>query len=493
MTTTLTKALPTTALGFSSALSLLSLTLEAGMNFSTTPGAAGYTYNLYGAMDTTAAGTDPNITLLGTFVAPDGVATNLPPQMQAELRSWPVILIQAAAASPAAQSLYVSGIAGPGTATLGSVAAPASGLFSGLIDLSAFSGSVRIGGSKAMTSSDQFTVYVTNDSTDPSVSLSPAGAWIVGPIVGGGSISPPASSVVIPSGWKYAFVKRTSGSTAGTIKAAATNAQSGGGQAWVQGGNSFGATGVLGTDDAFSMTLKSNGTTFLTSTSTQAITIAASTFQIAATSVVDISSSGAGVNLTGTTQLTLMSAGATTATLDVSGAGTINVGCGNQSAGKSINVGRTTGVDSTTVIGSGFGGSSTTIQTGTGTLGVGSNATDHTTTLGSITGASPTNIVGGTTGVAITATGIGPIALTSGTGASTWAVGAGGSLGLSSNATDHSTTLGSITGASPLALRAGTGGLTIVNNGVTWTWPTAVGAAGTKLTDAAGNGVLSFA
>jgi hypothetical protein len=67
----------------------------------------------------------------------------------------------------------------------------------------------------------------------------------------------------------------------------------------------------------------------------------------------------------------------------------------------------------------------------------------------------------------------------------------GGSQQLGINATDHSTTIGSVTGASPLALRAGTGGLTIVNNGNTWLWPTADGAAGTKLTTN-GAGVLSF-
>jgi hypothetical protein len=81
-----------------------------------------------------------------------------------------------------------------------------------------------------------------------------------------------------------------------------------------------------------------------------------------------------------------------------------------------------------------------------GTLALGANPTDHTTSLGSSTGASPTQIAGGTDGVSITSQ-----------GPSDWTVAAGGQLDLGANATEHSTTLGSSTGASETTIQAGTG------------------------------------
>jgi hypothetical protein len=66
----------------------------------------------------------------------------------------------------------------------------------------------------------------------------------------------------------------STGITGATGTAGATGATGAGvANAWVQGGNSFGATGVLGTNDNNSLTIRANGTTAITITTSQQINI----------------------------------------------------------------------------------------------------------------------------------------------------------------------------------------------------------------------------
>lgn len=86
-----------------------------------------------------------------------------------------------------------------------------------------------------------------------------------------------------------------------------------------------------------------------------------------------------------------------------------------------------------------FGGGANNQAIGLGTGGT------RTITIGSANGASATSIVAGT-------------------GASSWAVAATGTLGLGNNATDHSTTLGSITGVSLTTVQGGTSGVALTSD-----------------------------
>jgi hypothetical protein len=134
------------------------------------------------------------------------------------------------------------------------------------------------------------------------------------------------------------------------------------------------------------------------------------------------------------------------------------------SQGGAILIGATSATAKAVTIGSVTGAASTTIRTGTGDLNLGIDATEHDTHVGSFTGGSAIAIFCGT-----------------------------GDCDVGSNATVHTTRLGSTTGASVTTVQSGTGALNIIRNGNTWVWPSAFGAAGSQLTDAAGNGVLSWA
>lgn len=89
------------------------------------------------------------------------------------------------------------------------------------------------------------------------------------------------------------------------------------------------------------------------------------------------------------------------------------------------------------------------------------------------------------------------LALTSGSsGAASLDSGTTGAVNVGTGATAKTTTLGSVTGAAVTALRAGSGALTLVRNGVTWTWPSADGVAGGvgggNVLNSNGSGTLSF-
>lgn len=118
--------------------------------------------------------------------------------------------------------------------------------------------------------------------------------------------------------------------------------------------------------------------------------------------------------------------------------------------------------------------------------------TAKTITIGNLVGATHVAVEAGTVGFTVQTAAGGPIAMATGTtGTVTIDSGTTGAINIGTGPNAKSVTIGSITGAASLALRAGSGGLSIINNGLTWLWPTADGAAGTKLTTN-GAGVLSF-
>ena len=219
--------------------------------------------------------------------------------------------------------------------------------------------------------------------------------------------------------------------------------------AWVQGGNAgFAPTGVLGTTDSADLDVISHG-----------VTIAHSDGSVTLIGNTEVAVPGNGLALSaGDSGLQIICYGAGELDLQ-SESGPLKI----DTTGGDIDIGGSLPVQKDVNIGSAVGASSVAIVGGTGGVGLGSNPVAQTVNIGNQTGATSVLVVGGT-----------------------------GAMSFGANAVAHTVTIGSVTGAAATALRAGTGGLTIVNNGQTWTWPTALGAAGTKLTDAAGNGVLSF-
>lgn len=196
------------------------------------------------------------------------------------------------------------------------------------------------------------------------------------------------------------------------------------------------------------------------------------------------------LGITDANPLLVQSGPANALTLNSGTTGDTNVGTGVggvDTNAKTVRLG--TGAGAKIVqIGSTNTTSSTTINYGTGGLGIGavapggSGATIDTPVAGPILvgpavatslamgnqlGGMTTTLLGGTGGIGIgvPAGGIGFIQLTAGTGASNWTIGTAGTLGLGSNATDHTTTVGSVTGASPTTLRGGTTGSTVSATG----------------------------
>ncbi len=160
---------------------------------------------------------------------------------------------------------------------------------------------------------------------------------------------------------------------------------------------------------------------------------------------------------------------------------------------KTIDVGSVTGA-STMTLRAGSGGAS--LDASTGNIGIGSAlATDKRVTIGSLTGSSPTVMQSGTTGVTVQPVATGPVMIISGTtGLASLDSGSTGPVFVGAGAAVKATTVGSVTGASATALRAGTAALTLVRNGVTWSWPNAdatlANARAALMSDGAGN--LSF-
>ena len=249
----LTKALPTSVGGFSSALSLLALDFNQPMTFGVdaSTGAAGTQYTVYGCVDTASSGASPNVTPLLTFQAP--VGGELPPSMAQALRGWPCLLIQSPAGG-AAGTFFVNGTAAETLSALASVTAPALKAFSAKLDASGFGTTgTRYGASAAMTASDVFQIYVFQDpAIDPTVTGA-AGTQLAGTVSGGGG------AALDVAGWPYATAKRTSGATPGAILGAGVAPSGGAAGAWLLNGNTGGAGAALGNADNQPLPIETNG------------------------------------------------------------------------------------------------------------------------------------------------------------------------------------------------------------------------------------------
>jgi hypothetical protein len=225
-----------------------------------------------------------------------------------------------------------------------------------------------------------------------------------------------------------------------------------GGPAWITSGNTLaGATGLLGTTDASPISGVVQGVQWL---------------------AVGATAAGRPVALlpgTGGLGLGVAAPGASGLALDTPGAGALTVGTANAT---SVSVGSATASMTLSSFALLLTSATSVNMTATTAANLFANAVDYSRTFGGTTGASALGLLAGTGGVTISALGNSPIL---------------------ANAVDYSRTFGGTTGASPLALQAGTGALTLRRNGNTWTWPSTFGAAGSVLTDAAGNGTLSWA
>ncbi len=198
------------------------------------------------------------------------------------------------------------------------------------------------------------------------------------------------------------------------------------GTAFVQGGNSFGATGVLGTNDSNDLNIRANGTDRIVLTSAGNVSVQAAS---------------SGTLSLGTTNANTIAIGSTNASTitTILGGGGINIGTG---AASTIQIGST---------------SSAIAQT----IGIGNNATGSSTDtiqIGNLLTTSTTNIQGGT-----------------GTSAVTIKAGASGTIGIGNdNTITQRVLLGSTEASSVVSLSAGAN----INIGVNDTSAINIGAVG---------------
>lgn len=253
---------------YSAALALISLNLNGEMTFAASAAeTSSDTFILWGSLDSTVAD-NTNAQNLGTFTAAG--ANPLPPGIAEQAQTWPYLIVQRTAGSTAG-TFYVTGDALTNPAVV-TTATPAGVLYSAVMDLRTMGASgVRIGGSALLVAGDVFDVFLTQDSAV----TSSTGCFYAGRISGGNS-NAGRQIAILAKGWPYAIIQRVSGSTVGTIIASGVGSFVSSVGAWVQGGNSFGAVGILGTNDAFAMRIIANAITWATSTG------AISTFGVAA-------------------------------------------------------------------------------------------------------------------------------------------------------------------------------------------------------------------
>jgi len=106
-----------------------------------------------------------------------------------------------------------------------------------------------------------------------------------------------------------------------------------------------------------------------------------------------------------------------------------------------------------------------------GNIDVGTDATARTITMGNITGATALNLNAGTGGIALASTGAGDITINSDDTLLLDADGvlelntSGGAINIGTDAVAVNTTIGNVTGATGLALNAGTGGISLTSTG----------------------------
>lgn len=516
-------ALPTT--GFSAVLSLQTLDTNGPIGFGVGNGlTASDTFALYGTLDNLAVDAS-NAYDLGRF---GGSNAPLPAGFAKQASTWPFLLAKRLTGSGTG-SLYVGG----NPLTLPSVvttAAPTtSAAFSAVMNLTTLNASqIRIGGSREMTANDSFDLYLSNDATIATTST----LVYVGRFTGGGGTNVTSFAV---SGFAYAVVQRVAGSTAGTVIAAGIAPSVGG-----SGGSvldldtlSVGNTAVNGAIGGLSAAASVDiYSSFLLRQTTAGIaaTLPSPTVTTAGKVVYAINDPTATQAISMYGMIIGVGAVQSFQWAGAEWVGGKNITQGGNAFGAAVTVGsvdnqplnlianNTTGYSDTGVvntIGRVTGASGVTIQAGTGPVDIATNATDHSTNLGSITGASATGIhaglggigigvdfvdhpvtVGSTIGASATtiragASGVtiqpsdtGPLTAKSGTtGAATFDSELTGPVNVGTGANAKAVTVGSVTGAASTALRAGSGGLTIVNNGTTYSWPSAAPTVnGQKLT-----------
>ena len=350
------------------------------------------TFNVYGTLDA-AAVDNTNADQIGTISGT--TPADLLKAIAAQAALWPHVFLLRTGGSRAGNFFLTGEEALAGAATVSSTAAPAVGSFTAAINLLAYGAEgVRIGGDAAMLDGDVFDVYVAQDSTITNAT----GAKKLGRITGGGS--PANRTSLIAEGWPYAIITTIARESAGgNLLAAGVKTPAAGGTGyWQQGGNAFGATGVLGTTDAQTMTLIGNNTTFLsddgTITTLGRLAGASSVVINAGTGNIDIGTSASArqINIgTGAAvqTITIGSANGASTVSIVSGTGAINIGTGNQA--RTINIGTGTAAQ-TIVLGSTDTTSSVTINAGTGNIDIGTSAAARTINIGTGNAAQTINI-----------------------------------------------------------------------------------------------------
>ena len=346
------------AAGFTAVLSLLNLNTAGPITFGLSAGeTSADAFTVYGTLDASAVD-DTNAQNLGSFTGdtPDEVLAGYAQQAA----TWPYVLVGRDDGSTAG-TFYATGDEAAAS-TVASQAAPVVvGDYTTVFDLSAYGAAgVRIGGDRNMTAGDAFLVYASQVSV-----ASSAGCKLIARITGGGGTNQISALVV---GYPFAIVQRAAGSTAGNILAAGVAAPgvTPPGTAYVQGGNAFGATGVLGLTDANTLRIIANNTVFAQDD--------------------------------GTTTTIGRTGGASALTLD---AGTGTIGIGVSASARTISIGTGAAVQTIT-IGSTNGASTLTLDAGTGTIGIGVSASARTINIGTGAAVQTINIGTGAAGHVIT-------------------------------------------------------------------------------------------
>lgn len=176
------------------------------------------TFVLYGTLDA-AAVDNTNAQALGQF---GGGSSNLPKGIADQAKTWPFLLVQRTGGATAG-SFFAAGNPAASPSVVTTAAPVVAGNYSALMTLTTLGAQwIRIGGARAMTASDVFDLFLSNDAT----LASSTGAYYAGRFTGGGGT---ALISVLESGFNYAIIQRVSGSTAGNIIAAGVAPSGGGG------------------------------------------------------------------------------------------------------------------------------------------------------------------------------------------------------------------------------------------------------------------------
>ena len=182
---------------------------------------------IYGTLDSTATSASVNLTLLGLLSGNNG---NTGGGFFTD--GWPFIIAHRDSGSVVGGNINASGNS---NGTGGAVAPPSVGLmtmginngFTTVLDLAPLAGDTFLVGLSAnQTSGDKFNLYGTNDATAGGPTFA-AGGQLLGTLQGGDGTAP--GTILQVTGFKYLFVQRTAGATAGFLLAWGTSITAGGG------------------------------------------------------------------------------------------------------------------------------------------------------------------------------------------------------------------------------------------------------------------------